>query len=151
VLEPVPIDHQDPTMAAEIVRVQRAAYRVEADLIDFDGIPNLHETVDDIRSLGLTVLGIVEDGRLVALLGYDRDGDTVDIDRLAVAPTHHRRGLASMLLQALHRRESSARRFEVSTGAANAPAVALYESLGYEPVATVTIPMGLETVRLAWA
>jgi hypothetical protein len=46
-----PVDHTRPSVAEDILRVQRRSYAVEAQLIDFDAIPNLRETVDDIRQL----------------------------------------------------------------------------------------------------
>lgn len=74
----------------------------------------------------------MEDGELIGVLGYTRASDTVDIDRVAVDPARFRRGVGRMLLGAVHRRESDAARFEVSTGAANHPAIALYEAMGYQ-------------------
>lgn len=113
--------------------VQRASYRAEADLIGFDKMPPLLEGVEDIARLTLTILGAVDGPEVLGVLGYRRDGGTVDIDRLAVGPTHFRRGVGRTLMDALHRRESGANQFEVSTGAENAPAMALYRAMGYLP------------------
>ncbi len=49
----------------------------------------------------------------------------------------------------LHTREPTAGRFEVSTGADNKPALALYESMGYRPVRHELVP-GLTITHLAW-
>ena len=135
-------------MAASTVEVQRAAYRVEADLIGFDGIPPLHETAGDVEALDLVLLGAHDDGRLVGLVGYRRDGDTVDIDRLAVHPDHHRKGIGAALLRQVHLIEATATAFEVSTGEANLPAVALYERLGYRSTGTAEIAPGTRVRRL---
>ena len=43
-----PLDLADPATAADVLRVQRAAYRVEAELIGFDGIPPLHEPLGGV-------------------------------------------------------------------------------------------------------
>jgi ribosomal protein S18 acetylase RimI-like enzyme len=72
----------------------------------------------------------------------------VEIDRLAVDPGVFRRGVGRALVGAVHAREAGARRFDVSTGAANAPAVALYTSMGYRPVATQVVD-GCRVTRLA--
>jgi ribosomal protein S18 acetylase RimI-like enzyme len=125
------LEHADPAVAAKVRDVQRAAYRVEAQLIGYDQIPPLSEEVVDIVQLDLTILGVTEGSQLVGLLGYKRCDDDVEIDRLAVVPTQFRRGIARALLDSLHAREATARTLRVSTGAANHPAVALYEAMGY--------------------
>lgn len=127
----VEIDHRDPDLALRVRDLQRAAYRIEAELIGYDQMPPLREEVTDILRLDLTILGAMEDDSLIGVLGYARVSGTVDIDRLAVEPARFRRGVGRTLLDGLHRRESDASRFEVSTGAANRPAIALYEAMGY--------------------
>jgi ribosomal protein S18 acetylase RimI-like enzyme len=145
------LDHREPAVADEIVRVQRAAYRVEADLIGFDGIPPLHETDDEVVALDLTVFGVRDEtGLLVGLLGYSRDGDRVTIDRLAIEPACHRQGIARSLLEDLHRREH-VESVEVSTGAANTPALRLYHQLGYRSVRRDRLAEGITVERLARA
>ena len=146
-----PVDHRAPDVAATLMVVQRAAYRVEADLIGYHGIPGLREGPVEIAALDLTVLAVEDpdnDGRMLGLLGYSRDGDVVDIDRLAVDPGAFRRGVGRALVGAVHDREPDAYRFDVSTGTANAPAIALYTSLGYQPVAT-TLLDGCRITRFA--
>jgi len=130
------VDHRATDVAAAIVDVQRAAYQVEAELIGYDRIPGLVETAADVAALDLTILGVHDDGRLVGLVGYTRGDDVVEIERLAVAPAQFRRGVGQALVAAVHERESDATRFEVSTGAANAPGVGLYTALGYRRVDT---------------
>lgn len=127
----VVLDHRDRELASRIRDLQRASYAIEAKLIGFDKMPPLVEDVADIAQLTLTLLGAVERGDLLGLLGYRRDGGVVDIDRLAVDPAHLRCGVGRTLVEALHRREPDADRFEVSTGAANEPAIALYRAMGY--------------------
>lgn len=125
------IDHHDRCVAESVRNVQRASYAVEAGLIGYDRMPGLIEDADDVRRLPLTMLGAIVDAQLVGVLGYRRSGETVDIDRLVVLPSHFRRGFARHLLVDLHHREADAACFQVSTAAANAPAVALYEAMGY--------------------
>jgi ribosomal protein S18 acetylase RimI-like enzyme len=142
------LDHRDPAVAAQVVGVQRAAYAVEARLIGFDGIPPLHECVTEVVALDLALLAAVEHGRPIALLGYRRAGTDVEIDRLAVHPDHFRHGLARRLITELHAREVDATRFHVSTGRDNRPAIALYQSHGYELDGDVVLPQGVVIARL---
>lgn len=137
------LSHRDPAVAAQIAEVQRLAYQVEAEIVGFAGIPPLYDTPEDVQALDLTILGIVEDDQLVALLGYSRSCAAVEIDRLAVHPAHFRRGHARRLIEHLHAREADAARFEVSTGRDNTPAVTLYTSMGYRRHRDVPLPEGI--------
>jgi len=131
-----PIDIEDRAVADRVVEIQTAAYAVEADLMHFDGIPQLHETSADVRSrTDLCWLGAYEEGELVGAIAWTEKPDAIDIDRLAVAPSHARRGHGRALVTALPR----ASRLTVSTGAANTPARGLYESLGYSLTAETEI------------
>ena len=114
----------------------------------FDGIPPLHETLAQLQSQPLIFLGASCDGALAGVLGYRRDGDTVDIDRLAVDPRFFRRGLAGKLLRELFVRERDADRFTVSTGFGNQPAVRLYERFGFRVVGEGTPAPGTRIVLL---
>lgn len=139
----VVLNHRDRDTAAAILRVQQEAYEVEARITGFDEIPPLLDSVEEIMALNLTVLGILQEDEPVAILGYSRRDDVVDIDRLAVRPACFRRGLARMLLSTLHEREAGATRFTVSTGRDNEPAVNLYRRMGYRLESSVALPEGI--------
>jgi ribosomal protein S18 acetylase RimI-like enzyme len=129
------LDPNDDAVAAEIVAVQRSAYRIEADLIGFDGIPPLHESVADVQSHQLEWLGSFEGARLAGLIGWTSADGVCDIDRLAVDPAFARRGHGRRLVSELLYHPV----IVVSTGTANAPARRLYESLGFAAVGTRAI------------
>lgn len=137
------LDHRDPAVAAGLVALQRAAYRVEADLLGTDALPPLHESTSDVAALDLVLLGIGVDP-VVAALGYRVHDGELDIDRLMVAPASHRRGLARRLLGFVLAVVPHATA-TVSTGAGNLPARRLYASLGFvedgrrEPVPGLTV------------
>ncbi|MEU6864737.1 GNAT family N-acetyltransferase [Streptomyces sp. NPDC046876] len=135
-----PLDLADDATAAAVHRVGRAAYAVEAELIGFDGIPALRESLAEMRERPLRWLGIRgggggesgEDGGLAGFLAWEEAADgTVCVDRLCVDPAWFRKGVASQLLRALLAGAPADRPVTVTTGAANAPAVALYERLGF--------------------
>ena len=44
------IDHHKEQIAQEILKIQLPAYRIEAELMDFFEIPQLHETASDIQN-----------------------------------------------------------------------------------------------------
>jgi ribosomal protein S18 acetylase RimI-like enzyme len=140
----VPLDLTDDTTAEAVHRIALRSYAVEAELIGSTGIPALHESVDDIRRLPLRWLGGYVDGELVAFVGYAKVDGVLDIDRLCVAPSHFRLGFARRLVEEVLAEGGPA---IVSTGAANAPAIALYEGLGFRLVDTVVVDGGLRIAR----
>lgn len=145
----------DGTVAEQVLRVQRAAYAVEAALIGDDRIPALRETLADLRAAPLHWLGAFgagrepagppdaaparihepgrprePAGRLVGAVAWTEDATMLDIDRLVVDPAAHRRGVGRALVDAVLARGGD-RRVLVATGRANRPARALYESSGF--------------------
>jgi ribosomal protein S18 acetylase RimI-like enzyme len=147
-LEVAELDLGDAATLERLVALQRAAYAVEAELIGARELPPMRETPEQLRRTGETFLGARRDGRLVGAVSYERDGATVDIHRLVVDPAAFRGGVATALLDALEAREAAAEHWTVGTGAANAPARALYERRGYSVTEERTVPGGIRWVRL---
>ncbi|MDF2559557.1 MAG: hypothetical protein K0R99_1003 [Microbacterium sp.] len=115
--------------APQLLELQHQAYAVEAELIGDDRIPPLHETESDLVSAGLEWLACVDENQqITGAVGYVIEDDVIDLDRLMVSPAHHRRGLGRALVREV---VSLAPRTVVATGRDNAPARALYESLGF--------------------
>ena len=126
-----------------MVELQRAAYAVEAALIGFEGIPPLHETAADVRSLDLVWLGAFEGDLLVGGIACADYPTFRDIDRLFVDPATARRGIGRALVSSV----LGAGEVRVSTGTRNAPALRLYESLGFEETEVREIAPGV-TIRV---
>ena len=126
--------------AHDLTHLQRAAFAVEAVLIQDDRIPPLWETADDLVQARLHWYVTVEDERIIGAVGYRVDDGLVDIDRLIVHPDHHRRGIGrSLVLHTI----AAAREAVVSTGRDNAPARRLYEEVGFVHVADREVAPGL--------
>ena len=62
------LDLTDRAVAGAVLAVQRRAYRVEADLVGFDAIPPLHETLADLQASTETFLAANVDGQLAGLV-----------------------------------------------------------------------------------
>jgi ribosomal protein S18 acetylase RimI-like enzyme len=137
------LDLSDDTVLRELWTVQRLAYAVEAELIGFDGIPPLHESLEDLRDCGETFLGLYDPEGLAGAVSYQLDGSTVDICRLVVHPRAHRRGIASKLLDALPSGPQT-----VSTGSKNEPALRLYRKRGFVEVGTREVGPGVSITDL---
>ncbi|MFF3860782.1 GNAT family N-acetyltransferase [Streptomyces sp. NPDC002209] len=128
-----PLDLAEDATATAVHRIGRAAYAVEAELIGFDGIPALRESLVRMREQPLHWLGAVaRDGAIAGFLAWQEEPDgSACIDRLCVSPAWFRRGAASLLLRHLLSEVLPARTVTVTTGAANTPALTLYTRLGF--------------------
>jgi ribosomal protein S18 acetylase RimI-like enzyme len=142
------LDLRDHATHERHVALQRASYAVEAELIGAAELPPMRETGAELRACGETFLGADEAGALVGAVSFKRAGGTVDIHRLVVDPAAFRRGVATALLDALEARERDATHWTVGTGAANAPARALYERRGFTATEERVVPGGIRWVRL---
>ena len=113
-----------------MLAVQHAAYAIEAALIGYPQLPPAHETLASLQGCGEEVWLCEADGALLGAVGLEASPDEVLIARLFVAPLAFRRGVgAALVRRALE--VAGARRVRVGTGARNAPALALYEGLGF--------------------
>ena len=128
------LDLGAPGTAEAVVVLQRASYRVEADLLGARTLPALKESPRRLRRTSERFLGAFEGERLVGAVSWKRSGSLVDIHRLVVHPDRFRRGIAGALLDALAERLPDAERWLVATGAVNEPARRLYERHGFRPV-----------------
>jgi ribosomal protein S18 acetylase RimI-like enzyme len=128
------LDVADRAVAEAVLDVQRRAYRVEADLVGFDAIPPLHESLEELQATGETFLAALVGERLAGLVSWKLEGDTLDLHRLAVDPELFRAGIGRALVRAAQAAEPEARRVIVQTGAGNDPAKALYESEGFAEI-----------------
>ena len=75
----------------------------------------------------------VEDGVVAGYVGSQTVLQEADMMNIAVADTHRRRGIARMLVEELIR-QLDAYQLTLEVRASNAPAIALYESLGFQQV-----------------
>ena len=137
------LDLADDALAAALVVLQQAAYRVEAELIGFADLPPLRDDVAALRRSGETFLGAYDEGELGGAVSYRIEGDTLDVHRLVVDPARFRRGLGRRLLAAAEARAPRPGRVVVSTGAANAPARALYAAAGYRETGQREVASGV--------
>lgn len=156
------LDRGDPATAEAFAALQRVAYRVEADLIGTSALPALHETAGDVQATAGWLVGALEPdapglaavpwapaqcGRLAGAVSWVSDGEVVEVDRLVVHPAAFRRGIATLLLDEVDRREPGARGVVVATAAANLPARRLYERRGFTARGEEDAPGGVRIVR----
>ena len=120
------------TDAAEILRLQYAAYQSEAIIYNDYSIQPLTQTLEQAKAeyRDSTVLKTVSDGRIIgSVRGYEKD-DTVYIGKLMVLPGYQNKGLGKRLLEAIEN-EFPRRRYELFTGEKSEKNLALYEKCGF--------------------
>lgn len=128
----------DVAIAQRVLEIQQRAYRVEADLIGFDGIPPLHETLDALQQSTESFIGYFVEDVLAGVLSYSIADSTLDIGRLVVHPDYLRRGIGKALVEKVGK-VANVERLIVSTGALNTPARQLYERLDYQLIEEVLV------------
>ncbi|WP_028400554.1 GNAT family N-acetyltransferase [Ectobacillus panaciterrae] len=126
------IDLIDDTLLFTLFQLQKASYLVEADLINFYGLPPLQESLQDLQTCGETFLGYFENGELTGAVSYTSKAQELTICRMIVHPNHFRKGIAQLLLKELEREESGYSIFHVATGRDNIPAKKLYLKNGFQ-------------------
>lgn len=139
----------EPAKAELLLLVQRAAYAAEAELMGFDGIPPLHETLEELLEADhQRWLGRFDGATLVGGLAWEEDGAAgVELTRMVIAPSAWRQGHATALFDAFDE-QVGGRPVTASTGSANAPALALYASRGFTVVGEEDIGAGVRLTRL---
>lgn len=123
------IELNDVMAAAEVLDLQKKSYKIEADLIGTDEIPPLKETFEQLQNCGEIFIGYYIEGLLAGSVSFKKEGKVLDIHRMMVHPDYFRRGIAGKLLAEIERQDCQ--EIIVSTGAANTPAIKLYEKLGF--------------------
>ncbi len=132
-LDAVTIERAEPTDAAAILAIQRAAYASEAALYASPDIPPLRQTIEDLVGEFeiCVILKAALGGEIVGSVRAREVDGTVHIGRLIVRPEMQRQGIGTALLRAIEASFPAARRFELFTGHLSHGNIALYSRLGY--------------------
>lgn len=137
------IDFQNTKLVQDLFELQRASYLVEARLIQFNDIPPLKETLEELMECGETFLGYFEENELTGALSYTIKGEVLTICRMVVHPNHFRKGIAQKLLSSLEEDHADIYVYKVLTGKNNIPAKNLYQKKGFLLVKDFEVEPGL--------
>ena len=116
----------------EIVRMNESHVSAVAELErqNFsDPWPDIAVRGELTNKLALWLVAL-EDGEVVGYVGSQTVLQEADMMNIAVADSHRRRGIAKMLVEELIR-QLDAYQLTLEVRASNAPAIALYEALGF--------------------
>jgi phosphoribosylanthranilate isomerase len=119
--------------AAEILALQKLAYRSEAELNRDFTIPPLLQTLAEIESefYRKLFLRAKADGRIVGSVRAEIRGQTCHIGRLIVHPDWQNRGIGSRLLGEIEADFPQAERYELFTSERSERNLHLYQKAGY--------------------
>ncbi len=139
----------DPYYARILLDLQKSAYAVEARLIGTDRLPPLGETEVGIAAWRGNWVVAWDGVQLLGAVAWYDDGDRLEIDRLMVAPSAHRRGVGSALVQQVIV-AADQRPIHTATGRDNPPAIGVYRKHGFQAVGDEEVPPGIWITRLMW-
>ncbi|MUG47287.1 GNAT family N-acetyltransferase [Paenibacillus woosongensis] len=131
-----------------MIDIQIPAYKVEAELIGYDGIPQLQDTVETMMQCREKFVGYLLGGELVAFISYEETEQEVEICRLVVHPYHFRKKIATILVEHIVETISQGRSIRVNTGALNFPAKGLYQMFGFRQVKDIEVAPGVFITEL---
>jgi ribosomal protein S18 acetylase RimI-like enzyme len=140
------LDNKNIEIAEQIIKLQKASYIVEAELIDFMQIPPLLEQSEDILNSKETYYGYFVGQDLGGIISYVIEKDVLDICKVAVHPDFFKRGIATQLIRFVEQTEGI-NRFIVSTGLKNDPAVKLYTALGFVETHVLEVQQGVHIIN----
>lgn len=120
--------------AEELLKLQRIAYKSEAELHDDFSIPPLTQTLEEFKDsfATRTVLKIVSGEQILASGQVELKGDTSFICRMAVWPESQGQGVGSKLMSALENVYPDTKRIELFTGEKSEANLAMYRRRGYQ-------------------
>jgi len=119
--------------AAEILALQKLAYRSEAEIYNDFSIQPLTQTMEEIGAeFGrMLFLKALDGGRIVGSVRAREEQGTCFVGKLIVHPEFQNRGLGTKLMHEIEGRFGGARRFELFTGHRSERNLHLYRGLGY--------------------
>jgi len=115
-----------------IIELQKISYKIEAEIIGFDDIPPLKDTIERLQGCDEIFYGYKIGDSLAGIISYKVIEDALDIHRIAIHPSFFRKGIANKMINFVEELESNVKKVIVCTGKENLPAVNLYLKNGYK-------------------
>lgn len=122
-----------------ILELQIASYKIEANIIEFWDIPTLKDTVSSLEECDEIFYGYYINNVLAGIISFKMIENILDIHRVAVDPIFFRKGIAEKLVSFVEEVNRNVHKIIVSTGRDNFPAVSLYLKVGYEKTGNIKI------------
>jgi ribosomal protein S18 acetylase RimI-like enzyme len=134
-----PINVKLAAVAEQVQSLHLAAYSQETTLAGVQSLPPMERSTFQIQVLSELFFGAFVRGALAGAISESEGEGSVEVCSLAVHPAFQRQGVGRALLQHLLAR-AAGRPMQVSTAAANLPAIALYQAAGFVVVRQSVVP-----------
>ena len=125
--------------AKNVLELQIASYKVEAEIIGFYEIPPLKDTINSLKECDEIFYGYHIKDTLAGIISYKIIDDVLDIHRVAVHPQFFKMGIAGKLINFVEGLESNITKVVVCTAKRNLPAINLYLKNGYKDIKDIEI------------
>ncbi|MBU5675842.1 GNAT family N-acetyltransferase [Alkaliphilus sp. MSJ-5] len=125
--------------AKNVLKLQIASYKVEAEIIGFYEIPPLKDTINSLKECNEIFYGYHIKDTLAGIISYKIIDDVLDIHRVAVHPQFFKMGIAGKLINFVEGLESNITKVVVCTAKRNLPAINLYLKNGYKDIKDIEI------------
>jgi ribosomal protein S18 acetylase RimI-like enzyme len=133
------LDLKDIEIVKEVLNLQIASYKVEAEIISFYEIPPLKDTIKSLIECDEIFYGYYIDNVLAGIISYKVFENILDIHRVAVYPHFFRRGIAHQLINYIQGLNINIDKIIVCTANKNLPAINLYLKNGYKEIDNIEI------------
>lgn len=133
--------------ARDVLELQRASYKIEADIIGFYEIPPLNDTIDSLKECNEVFYGYYISDVLAGIISYKIHKNILDIHKVAVHPNFFRMGIADKLVNFIEQLKNNINKVVVCTGKKNIPDVNLYLKKGYKKTKDIEISTGIYIVE----
>ena len=141
------LQNKEITIANNIRSVFQDSYAVEAKLLNAKDFPPLKRSLESYSKGINDFFGYLKNHELAGVIEINNESDFTHIQSLVVAPNFFRQGIARQLMEFVLQTYNS-KPCMVETGAANAPAIALYLKFGFKEVKQWNTESGIRKVRL---
>jgi len=140
------LNNKDRSVAEQMKVVFHASYAIEGALLQAVNFPPLQRQLEEYIDTDTEFYGFWVEDALAAVVELRIDPAQLHIQSLVVHPDYFRRGIGKQLVQFVFD-SFTTEVFMVETGAANGPASALYEKLGFNEVLQYDTHHGIRKVR----
>ncbi|MCQ4088741.1 GNAT family N-acetyltransferase [Saccharibacillus sp. JS10] len=144
------LDMSNESLVEELFQLQQIAYRLEAQLIGFEEIPPLADTIATLKRSSDIFYGYTsEEGRLIGAIAVEEEfPGELTLTRMMVHPDFFRQGIATRLIAYIFLHYPNFKTYKVSTGTTNEPAMRLYQNFGFVPFRKEYVAPGVELTTL---
>ena len=128
------IEHATKMDLAQILKLQKLAYKSEAEIYDDFSIPPLHQTISELKEdfKSQIILKASDKEEIIGSVRAYNKGDTCFIGKLIVHPNYQNKGLGTKLMNNIEKQFDFVKRYELFTGYKSIKNLYLYKKLGYK-------------------